>query len=70
MTTKLLLSAALAALVAAPALAQGALVGTDALDDRVDDIRSDIDDEFTEANDASRFGFGQVRQGFGGGGFA
>lgn len=59
-------AAALALLVAAPAFAQGAVVGTDALDDRVDDIQEDIQDDLAEGADARRFDDGLPRQGVSG----
>ena len=60
--------AALAALFATTGLAsaQGVLVGTEALDDRVDVIIEDVDDDFARADDSARFGFNGVPQGFAG----
>jgi|APFEC2959095136_1045048.scaffolds.fasta_scaffold00038_2 putative salt-induced outer membrane protein len=55
---------ALSALLASSALAQATLVGTQALDDRIDEIRSDIDDDLAEAQDARRFGLPQYEQGW------
>jgi putative salt-induced outer membrane protein len=57
---------ALSALLAGGALAQATLVGTQALDDRIDEIRSDIDDDLAEAQDDARFGPPQYRQGWSG----
>ena len=47
----------------APVSAQGVLVGTEAIDDRITDIRSDVRDELAEGRDAQRFGFGSIPQG-------
>ena len=59
-------AAALALLVASPAFAQGAVVGTDALDDRLEDIETDIQDDLAEGADARRFDTGLPRQGVSG----
>ncbi|MCX7646600.1 MAG: DUF481 domain-containing protein [Rhodobacteraceae bacterium] len=57
---------ALSVLFAGGALAQATLVGTTALDDRIDEIRSDIDDDLAGARDAGRFGMQQYPQGWSG----
>ena len=54
----------LALLAAAPAFAQGALVGVEGLDDRIDDIQEEVADDFEESDDASRFGNNQYAQGW------
>ena len=63
---KVTAASTLALLLAGPAFAQGAIVGTDALDDRIDDISEDVADEFTEADDPDRFGPARFRPGFSG----
>ena len=55
-----------AMLAASSAFAQAALVGTEALDDRIDDIVENVDDEFDKSNDADRFGGTQFNQGWSG----
>lgn len=45
-----LAASALALLVASPVFAQGALVGVDALDDRIDDIQEDVTDDLNNAD--------------------
>ena len=56
-------ASAIALLLAAPAFAQGAVVGTDALNDRIDDIETDVDEDLNDAADARRFDDGLPRQG-------
>jgi putative salt-induced outer membrane protein len=56
----------LALLVAAPAFAQGALVGTEGLDDRIDDTQREIRDDLREGSDADRFGQARFRPGWSG----
>lgn len=51
--TKLAVSA-LALTLASPVLAQGALVGVDTLDDRIDDIQEDVADDLNNANKRDR----------------
>ncbi|PRY95050.1 putative salt-induced outer membrane protein [Hasllibacter halocynthiae] len=51
---------------AGAAQAQAVLVGTEALDDRVDDLTDVIDEDFRRGEDEQRFGFGGVPQGFAG----
>ena len=50
--------------MAAPAFAQGALIGSEALDDRIDDIQRDVGDELARSQDAQRFGNNQYAQGW------
>lgn len=56
----------LALLLAAPAFSQGAIVGTDALDDRIEDIEQDVEEELEEGDDPDRFGRARFRPGFSG----
>jgi putative salt-induced outer membrane protein len=58
--------AAICALSAGAAFAQGALVGVEAIDDRIDDLRQDIDDELAEGNDPLRYGSPEFPQGWSG----
>lgn len=60
----LLTASAFALLMAAPVFAQGALVGIEDLDDRIDDIQEDVDDDFADAEDDERFGPNQFAQGW------
>ncbi|MHA6347709.1 DUF481 domain-containing protein [Roseivivax sp. CAU 1761] len=53
-----------ALLLAAPAFAQGALVGIEALDDRIEDIEEDVAEDMREGDDPSRFGSNQYAQGW------
>jgi putative salt-induced outer membrane protein len=64
--TKLASVSALALLIAAPAFSQGALVGIDDLDDRIEDIQEDIDEDMSEGDDKDRFGTNQFTQGWSG----
>jgi putative salt-induced outer membrane protein len=64
--THLASASALALLVAAPAFAQGGLVGTEALDDRIEEIEEDVQDEFEEGDDPYRFGPAQFAPGLAG----
>lgn len=57
----------LALLLSAPAYAQGALIGFDALDDRIEDIEEDVADDLTEGDDEERFRSNQYAQGWSGG---
>lgn len=50
----------------APASAQTAATGIDALNDRIDDVRVDAERDLDDANDASRFGAEQFRPGWSG----
>ncbi len=45
----MLATSAFALLLAAPALAQGALVGVDSMDDRIDEIQKDVSDDLSRA---------------------
>lgn len=66
---KLLTAAALAAatsISANTAYAQGELLGTDALDDRIDDIEEAVQDDMARAEDSARFGNPEFRQGLSG----
>lgn len=63
MKKRITLAASLLALViAAPALAQGALVGVDDLDERIDDIQEDVSDDLTNAD--ARYRQNQYAQGW------
>lgn len=59
-------ASALAIIIAGPVLAQGTVVGTEALDDRVEDIQTDIAEDLTDGADARRFEGGLPRQGVSG----
>ncbi|THD82231.1 DUF481 domain-containing protein [Aliigemmobacter aestuarii] len=59
------LSAALIAL-GTTAFAQTDLTGTEAVDDRIDDITEAVTDDLDRANDASRFAFPEFRPGLSG----
>jgi len=61
---KLTAVSALALLVAAPAMAQGALIGIDSVDDRITDIERDANKDLARGTDAERFGPLGVVQGF------
>ncbi len=64
--TKLASATALALLFAAPAFAQGAIVGIEGLDDRIEDIERDISRDMDDGDDADRFGNNQFAQGWAG----
>lgn len=51
---------------ATASIAQGVLTGTDALDDRYDDIEENVQDDFENSEDASRFGNPEFRPGLSG----
>jgi putative salt-induced outer membrane protein len=53
-----------ALMMAAPVLAQSTLVGTKALDDRIDTITDDVNTDLARGNDSERFGPNGVAQGF------
>lgn len=55
---------ALALTVAAPVIAQQAITGVEALDDRIDDITDDVNEDIARGNDADRFGPNGVAQGW------
>ncbi len=64
-TSKLASASAIALLISASVVsAQGALVGTEALDDRIDDIQEDVADDFADSEDALRRGSNQYAQGW------
>ncbi|WP_343115941.1 DUF481 domain-containing protein [Ostreiculturibacter nitratireducens] len=50
----------------APAFAQGELVGTDALDERIDDIEESVAEDIARSEDSSRFGNPEYREGLSG----
>ncbi|MFV2051330.1 DUF481 domain-containing protein [Aliiroseovarius sp. YM-037] len=62
--SKLATVSALALLIAAPAFGQGRLVGTEALDDRIDEIQDDVNEDLARGEDAARFGPNGVEQGW------
>ena len=65
LTSKLASATAIALLLSASVVsAQGALVGTEALDDRIDDIQEDVADDFADSEDAQRRGQNQYAQGW------
>lgn len=67
MTTKyLILGTAFLAITSGGALAQGALIGTDRVDERVEDIEQDAAEDIARGDDAARFGPEGIRQGFSG----
>ena len=55
---------AIALMFATGSFAQGALTGTQALDDRIDTITDDVNDDLARGNDADRFGENGVLQGW------
>lgn len=55
-----------ALLLAAPAFAQGSVVGTNAIDEQITDIESDVARELERSNDEDRFGNPELRQGMSG----
>ena len=63
-TAKFASVSALALMLAAPAFAQGALVGTEALDERIEDIESDVREDIAKGEDEERFGPLGVPQGW------
>ncbi|WP_151718071.1 DUF481 domain-containing protein [Gemmobacter serpentinus] len=56
-------ASAIAMLLAAPVFAQGELIGTKALNDRIDDVEEAVNDDLARAEDAARFGNPEFRQG-------
>lgn len=62
--SKVLAASVLALIVSAPAFAQGALVGVEGLDERIDDIQEDVAEDFADAEDAQRFNTNQYAQGW------
>ena len=64
-TSKLASATAMALILSASLVsAQGALVGTDALNDRIDDIQESVADDFAESEDSERHGSNQYAQGW------
>jgi len=63
-TIKLAAVSALALIIAAPVLAQGRIIGTEALDERIDEIQSDANTELARGQDDARFNENGVAQGF------
>ena len=62
-----LVSASVLALsVAVPALAQDNLAGTDALNDRIEDIERDVNEDMARAEDSARFGSPEYEEGLSG----
>lgn len=61
------LAAALGLSFAAPAFAEGELLGTKALNDRIDDIETDVSDDMARSVDTARFGNPEHRPGLSGG---
>lgn len=57
---------ALALLLAGPAFSQGAVVGTDALDERIEELEEDTAEELAESDDPNRFGAAQFTPGWSG----
>jgi len=53
-----------ALMLASPVFAQARLVGTEALDDRIDDITSDVNEDIARSDDDERFGPNGVAQGY------
>lgn len=64
---KLAASSVLALLTGAPLLAQGALVGTDQLDDEITDIEERVRDDISRGEDAARYGSSEFAPGWTGG---
>ncbi len=62
--TPLVSASALALLLSTPAFAQGALVGIEGLDERIDAIEEDVTEDLAEGEDAFRFGGNQYAQGW------
>lgn len=62
-----LVSASVLALsVAVPAMAQDNLAGTDALNDRIEDIERDVNEDMARAEDSARFGSPEYEEGLSG----
>ncbi len=59
---RLAAATALAAVLAGPAFSQAALIGTEALDDRIDDIRDDVEEDLARGEDDERFAGNKVPQ--------
>ncbi len=52
--------------LSAPAFAQTALTGVDALDDKITEIQDNVTDDLAKANDTERFSVAKLPQGFSG----
>ena len=63
---KLVSASVLALSVAVPAVAQDNLAGTDALNDRIEDIETDVAEDMARAEDSARFAFPEYEQGLSG----
>ena len=63
---KAFIAAALSLSFAAPAFAEGELTGTKALNDRIDDIETAVEDDMARSEDALRFGNPEYKQGLSG----
>ena len=63
---RLLGVSSLALALAVPAFAQDELLGTEALNDRVDDIAEDVSDDMARSEDVARFGNPEFRPGLSG----
>lgn len=61
---RLAAATALATVLAGPAFSQAALIGTEALDDRIDDIRDDVEEDLARGEDDERFSGNRVPQGW------
>ena len=61
---RLAAATALATVLAGPAFSQAALIGTEALDDRIDDIRDDVEEDLARGEDDERFAGNKVPQGW------
>lgn len=61
------IAAALTLSLAGPAFAEGELLGTKALNDRIDDIETDVADDMARSQDTARFGNPEHRPGLTGG---
>lgn len=65
-TVYLLTLPTMALLVAGPALAQTTITGIDDLDERLEDIETDVREDLEESEDSARFGFPEYQPGFSG----
>ncbi len=62
--TKLAAATALAVILSGPTFAQGTLIGTEALDERIEDIQDEAARDLARGEDAERFGPNGVPQGW------
>lgn len=60
----LLASTSVVVALVAPAYAQSALTGVDALDDKITEIQDNVSEDLAKANDAERFSVARLPQGF------